>query len=97
MNSIADIWSNILERMKGELSETTINTWFDDVSAVGLEKDVFILHCPSDFKRSNIEQRFLGNIQAALRDIFSATFEVRLLGDEDYNSYCKGIVANPHP
>ena len=47
MNSIADIWSNILERMKGELSETTINTWFDDVSAVGLEKDVFILHCPS--------------------------------------------------
>ena len=95
MNSIADIWSNILERMKGELSETTINTWFDDVSAVGLEKDVFILHCPSDFKRSNIEQRFLGNIQAALRDIFSATFEVRLLGDEDYNSYCKGIVAKP--
>lgn len=95
MNSIADIWSNILERMKGELSETTINTWFDDVSAVGLEKDVFILHCPSDFKRSNIEQRFLGNIQAALRDIFSAAFEVRLLGDEDYNSYCKGIVAKP--
>ena len=47
MNSIADIWSNILERMKGELSETTINTWFDDVSAVGLEKDVFILHCPA--------------------------------------------------
>ena len=95
MNSIADIWSNILERMKGELSETTINTWFDDVTAAGLEKDVFILHCPSDFKRSNIEQRFLGNIQAALRDIFSADFEVRLLGDDDYSSYCKGIVTKP--
>ena len=95
MNSIADIWENILDRMRSELSETTINTWFDDVTAAGLEKDVFILHCPSDFKRSNIEQRFLGNIQAALKDIFSADFQVRLLGDEDYTSYCKGIVAKP--
>lgn len=95
MNSIADIWENILDRMRCELSETTINTWFDDVTAAGLEKDVFILHCPSDFKRSNIEQRFLGNIQAALKDIFSADFQVRLLGDEDYTSYCKGIVAKP--
>ena len=64
MNSIADIWSNILERMRGELSETTINTWFDDVTAAGLEKDMFILHCPSDFKRSNIEQRFVPAIHA---------------------------------
>ena len=95
MNSIADIWENILERMRGELSDTTIATWFDDVTAAGLEKDVFILHCPSDFKRSTIEQRFLGNIQAALKDIFSADFQVRLLGDEDYTSYCKGIVAKP--
>ena len=95
MNSIADIWENILERMRGELSDTTITTWFDDVTAAGLEKDVFILHCPSDFKRSTIEQRFLGNIQAALKDIFSADFQVRLLGDEDYTSYCKGIVAKP--
>ena len=42
MNSIADIWSNILERMKGELSETTINTWFDDVSAVGKKRKVWL-------------------------------------------------------
>lgn len=95
MNSITDIWNNILDRMKGELTETTVRTWFDDVTAVGLERDTFILHCPSDFKRSTIEQRYISYIQSALRDIFSADFSVRLLGEEEYSSYCKGIVAKP--
>lgn len=95
MNSITDIWNNVLDRMKSELSETTIETWFDDVTAVGLEKDTFILHCPIHFKRDTIEQRYTKHIQDALRDIFSADFDVRLLSDEEYNSYCKGIVAKP--
>ncbi len=95
MNSVKDIWDAILERMKEELSETTITTWFDDVTAVGLEQDTFILHCPSDFKRSNIEQRFLKNIRAALEDLFSADFKVLLLSDADYTAYCKGSVAKP--
>ena len=96
MNSIADIWSNILERMKGELSETTINTWFDDVSAVGLEKDVFILHCPSDFKRSNIEQRFLGNIQAALRD-FPPPLKCGFWATKTTIPTARASWQNPHP
>ena len=69
MNSITDIWNNILDRMKGELTSTTVLTWFDDVTAVGLEKETFILHCPSDFKRSTIEQRYIPYIQSALHDI----------------------------
>ena len=79
MNSVNDIWNIILERLRGELSETTIATWFDEVEAVALQDMTFFLSCPNDFKRGTIESLFLPNLKAALRDIFSSDFEVKLL------------------
>lgn len=72
----------ILERLREDLSETTIKTWFDETTVIALEGNELILHCPNAFKRSNIQDRFLPNIEAGLRDIFSSDIAVRLLDDE---------------
>jgi len=87
LNSIADVWENILKRLENELSATTIATWFEGTSAVALEGDTLLLHCPSDFKRGTIEQRYLGHIKAALKDLFSADFEVKVLNDKEMLAY----------
>ena len=34
MNSVADVWDNILQQLKKELSETTIATWFDELAHI---------------------------------------------------------------
>ena len=34
MNSVADIWTNVLTQLKRDLSETTISTWFDELESV---------------------------------------------------------------
>ncbi len=81
MQSVHDIWSMILDRLKGELSETTIRTWFDETTVVRLSANELVLHCPNDFKRSNIQDRFVKNIEAALLDIFSSEFTVKLVDD----------------
>ena len=39
MNSVADVWDNVLSQLKGELSETTIATWFDELTAVNKKFD----------------------------------------------------------
>lgn len=49
---------------------------------VALEGDELILHCPNAFKRTNIQDRFLPNIKASLKDIFSSDMTVQLLDDE---------------
>jgi chromosomal replication initiator protein len=72
----------ILARLREDLSETTIKTWFDETTVVALEGNELILHCPNNFKRSNIQDRFLPNIEAGLKDIFSSDIAVRLLDDE---------------
>ena len=82
MQSVSDIWAMILDRLREELSETTIKTWFDETTVVALEGDELILHCPNAFKRTNIQDRFLPNIKASLKDIFSSDMNVQLLDDE---------------
>ena len=71
MNSVADVWDNVLAQLKRDLSETTIATWFDELKAVDIRGNTFVLHCANDFKRGYIETLFLKNIKAALHDIFS--------------------------
>ena len=85
MNSVADVWDNVLAQLKGELSETTINTWFDELEAVDIRGNTFILHCTNDFKKRYIETLFLKSIKAALKDIFSVEFEVRIWDDAEFN------------
>ena len=82
MQSVSDIWSMILDRLRADLSETTIKTWFDETAVVALEGNELILHCPNAFKRTNIQDRFLPNIEAGLKDIFSSNMTVVLLDDE---------------
>ena len=87
MNSVADVWDTILQQLKKELSETTISTWFDELEAVDIQGNVFILHCSNDFKKGYIESLFMKNIKASLHDIFSTDFEVRILDDQDYAEF----------
>ena len=90
MNSVADVWDNVLQQLKRDLSETTIATWFDELKAVDIKGNTFILHCPNDFKKGYIESLFLKNIKAALHDIFSTEFEVQILDNDAFNAFNGG-------
>ena len=97
LNSIQDIWNMVLDKMRSELYETTINTWFDEVTPVALEGDTLVLHCGNDFKRSTIEDRFVGNIAASMKDIFSTDFTIRLLSDAALQAYQQAEPAEKKP
>ena len=88
MNSVADIWNNVLVQLKRELSETTIKTWFDELEAVDLRDGTLYLHCSNDFKTGYIRNLFMKNIQSSLRDLFSTDIPVKILNDEEYHSFC---------
>jgi chromosomal replication initiator protein len=89
MNSPADIWAKVLSLMEGEMTATTINTWFDDAVAVALEENRFILHTPSNFKKDIIASRYTGAIQKALHELFSSDFEVVVLGEGELERFSK--------
>jgi chromosomal replication initiator protein len=82
MNSAADIWAKVLSLMERDMTSTTINTWFDDVEAVALGKDQFVLASPVEFKRDIIKERYLSFVSSALKELFSAEFEVLIIPPE---------------
>lgn len=87
MNSLTDVWGSVLQQMSQQLAPTTINTWFDEVDVVTMEDSGFVLHCGNEFKKKTIETRFLSYIRDALRDLFSADFEIKILNDDQLSAY----------
>lgn len=90
MNSVADVWDNVLQQLKHELSETTIKTWFDELEAVDIRDGTLYLHCSNTFKQGYIEELFMKNIKAALKDLFSTDMKVSILDDEAYAAFIGG-------
>ena len=70
MNSAPEIWKKVLSLMEGDLTSTTLSTWFDDAEALSLEADRLVLYTPTGFKRDIIVSRYVPHIQKALRELF---------------------------
>lgn len=83
LNSISDVWQLVLSKLSESLSETSINTWFDEVADVELNDGSFVIVCPNAFKRDMIEQMFSGRIKDALRDLFSRDFSLSVVTGKD--------------
>ncbi len=87
MNSAAAVWTKVLTLLEKDMTTTTINTWFADVRAILMEERRFILCCPDPLNRSVICQRYLGAVQAALKELLSADFEVVVIGEDEVSAY----------
>ena len=87
MNSLKDIWDEILKILSGQLTPTAINTWFADCEPVEVEDCQLVLHTSTDFKRRIILSRFADNIKNALYELFSCDFELTVLAGDEINDY----------
>lgn len=87
MNPAADVWAKVISLMQPDMTATTINTWFDDATAVALEDDRFVLYSPTRFKRDIIATRYVSKIQTALRELFSCDMDVTVLTEGELDQY----------
>ena len=79
LNSYADVWKSVMGQLKTQLSETTVNVWFDEVDVVTMEDSAFVLHCGNTFKKDIIEKQFTKHINTDL--------EVKILDDDMLAAY----------
>ena len=87
MNSLNDIWEEIIKILSQQLTPTAIKTWFDDCTPVEISNSCLVLHTTTDFKRSIIVSRFGDTIKAALSDLFSCDFDILVLAGEEIGDY----------
>ena len=87
MNSIQDIWAGIMELISGKLTSTAVSTWFSDCKPIELEDGRLVLHTPTPFKRDILQQRFSGEIRAALRELFSCDLDLLIMTGDELSEY----------
>ena len=87
MNSLQELWEEILKVLSRQLTPTAINAWFSDCKVVALEDCRLILHTSTNFKRDIINQRYGETIKAALSDLFSSDFELLVLAGDEINDF----------
>jgi len=87
MNSLNDVWQEVLKILSGYLTPTTIQTWFSECRPVEMDDCRMVLYTESDFKRSQLVNRYSENIRSALNDIFSCEFEVVVLSGDELDDY----------
>ena len=92
MNSLNDVWQEIIKNLSAHMTPTTIETWFSECRPVEIDDCRMVLYTESDFKRSIIVSRYSESIRRVLNELFSCEFELIVLsGDEleDYVSHSK--------
>ena len=87
MNSVNDIWEEIVKILSKQLTPTAISTWFSDCTPVEIDDCKLVLHTTTDFKRSIIISRFGDTIKAALSDLFSCDFDIMVLAGDEINDF----------
>ncbi|MBQ9686471.1 MAG: chromosomal replication initiator protein DnaA [Oscillospiraceae bacterium] len=86
MNSVNDIWQKILEILSRQLSQTAMETWFQDCKPVELDDSRLVLCTSSEFKQNIIASRFADRIRAALEDLFASDFDVVVVTENELSS-----------
>ena len=87
MNSVNDIWDEIVKILSRQLTPTAISTWFSDCTPVEIDDCKLVLHTTTDFKRSIIISRFGDTIKSALSDLFSCDFDILVLAGDEINDF----------
>ena len=85
MNSVNDVWQEVLKLLSQTLTTTTMNTWISACEPIAIEDCCLVLRTDRDFRRKIILSRYGGAIKAALAELFSTEFELQILAeDEEY-------------
>ena len=100
MRSAADIWTKVKTILEGQLTQVSMETWFDEVEAVALEETRLVLCVPSEFKRSILRTRYIDKVENALMELFSFEVDVAFLSPAERQVYesaaPRATDSNPH-
>ena len=62
-SNLEDIWEDVLNIIKEDLSEVSFNTWLKTIEPISISSDKIILGAPNDFTRGILQGRYLNLIK----------------------------------
>lgn len=89
MNSLNDLWQEVMKYLAGKMNESSLATWFGDSAPVEMDDSRFVIHVPNEFKREIITRRYVPLLKEALNFLFSSDFDIEILAGDEIDDYVK--------
>lgn len=92
-SSLDNIWTQVLNLIKVELTEVSFNTWLKTIEPISISEDKVVLAAPNEFTKGILEGRYLNLIDSALTQVTEQEFKIQFIipGEEQ----AKEIEATP--
>ena len=78
MDSFAELWEMVKEECKNQVSESIYNVWFKDMELVSFDDNRVVIAL-SDFKRKNVESRFMDKLESSFKNVIGFDIQIVLV------------------
>ncbi|TJX66455.1 chromosomal replication initiator protein DnaA [Soehngenia saccharolytica] len=77
--SLNELWEEVLNLIKVELTEVSFNTWLKTITPVSISDDEIILAAPNDFTKGILEGRYLNLIKNAIKEVSKKDYKINFI------------------
>jgi len=85
-SDLHNIWNEVLNLMKVELTEVSFNTWLKTIEPISLSSDKIILAAPNEFTKGILVGRYLNLIKNAVKHVTKKDFDIQfIIPGEEYS------------
>ncbi len=82
MNNAQTIWEMVSKLLEKVMTAVAISAWFDDITPVDFDGKTLVLHTPVLFKKETIDDKYMGHIKNALKELFSEEIDCVIITGE---------------
>ena len=78
-SSLDNIWNEVLNLIKVELTEVSFNTWLKAIEPISISTNKVVLAAPNDFTKGILVGRYLNLIKSAFTQITEEEFDIQFI------------------
>lgn len=93
-SSLDNIWNEVLNLIKVELTEVSFNTWLKTIEPISISTNKVILAAPNEFTKGILVGRYLNLIKSALTQVTEQEFIIQFIipGEEQSSNVGQSMV-----
>ena len=79
MDTMADVWKEVLAKCKNKVSDTMYTMWLEPLELVKFENNTFIFMIPTEFKKTIVLSKFTDVIKESFEEVMGFPVEIDVL------------------
>ncbi|WP_281268202.1 DnaA N-terminal domain-containing protein, partial [Tissierella praeacuta] len=85
-SSLDNIWNEVLNLIKVELTEVSFNTWLKTIEPISISSGKVVLAAPNEFTKGILVGRYLNLIKNAFSHVTEEEFDIQfIIPGEEYS------------